>query len=165
MVVVRNQYRASKMLSVLGIAGGHRAWVDSAYMRRYLLALCMSCGDASSFAFASDKSRGSGRDWLSCMSMPFEQKVGWLAPVVATSENPSEVRAFFAEVWCVHFSEFCAVFSEVWCCRALRPKHRFSEWFWPLVDVWGVRRSCVGSSRKFVGLPRRSGPPFNEYLW
>jgi hypothetical protein len=80
---VRNQTRAGKFLKVLGLPGAHRVWVDSAYMRRYVLSHRSQHRAASSFALAADKSRGSGRDWLCSSIAGFETGlIGWMQPVV-----------------------------------------------------------------------------------
>lgn len=97
MKIVRNQFRMTKMMATMGINGAHRSWVDGAYMRRYLLAMRKGCGNGgccTNISLASDKSRGSGRDYLSTMVMNPDQKlVGWLQPVAirGDSQIPSEV--------------------------------------------------------------------------
>jgi hypothetical protein len=101
MAVVRNQRRASKLMVALGMPGSHRSWQDVAYMRRYLLALRHGLGASRSFAFASDKSRGCGRDWLTSTAVAFEQNLcGWMQPVATEyhNENYIEVLPCLAEV-------------------------------------------------------------------
>ena len=66
---------------------------------------------ANSYAFGSDKSRGSGRDWLSCVVMPFEKKPGWLQPVAIQKVVRSICWLLRGSVF--HFSELSCNFSEV----------------------------------------------------
>ena len=109
MSVARNQYRAGKLLTRLGVAGSHRSWVDIAFMRRYLLGLRRSCGESSSYCFASDKSRGSGRDWLSTAVLAHEEScAGWLQPVASRGAPRNSQRTL-----CV-LSEVCLSTSEKW---------------------------------------------------
>lgn len=84
MAVVRNQHRAFKLMKALGLAGIHHTWVDAAYMRRYLVALRQGMPSLS-YAITADKSRGSGKDWLSGCIIGCESKLcGWMQPVVTT---------------------------------------------------------------------------------
>ena len=93
MSVVRNQHRAGKLLKAMGFSGGHRSWVDSAFMRRYMLAMRLGHVGARSFAFSSDKARGSGRDWLSSSSRGFEtKKIGYMQPVVHPETSKKQGR-------------------------------------------------------------------------
>jgi hypothetical protein len=47
------------------------------------LALRRVATGARSYAIASDKSRGSGKDWLSSLLQPYEgDRIGWMNPVV-----------------------------------------------------------------------------------
>ena len=80
--VVRNQYRASKLLRHLGFGiAAHKGWVDQNYMRQYLFNFRGSC-TGTSYAYCSDKSRGAGRDWLSGNLGTFESKIfGWCNPL------------------------------------------------------------------------------------
>ena len=101
MSVARNQYRAGKLLSRLGVSGSHRSWVDIAFMRRYILGLRRSCGQSSSYCLASDKSRGSGRDWLSTAVLAHEEScAGWLQPVArrGTPRNSQTTPCDLSEV-------------------------------------------------------------------
>ena len=82
MSIARNSYRAGKLLKVLGLKGIHRNVLDHQFCRRYLFALRLNTYGATSFSIGSDKSRGSGKDWLSSVVMPYETlKPGWMNPV------------------------------------------------------------------------------------
>ena len=100
--VIRNQNRASKFLGCLGFgSASSRSWVDIAYMRRYLLSLRKANDGCLSYAFSADKSRGSGRDWLSSSCRGYESRqIGWMQPVVPqksmrTPPRGSENLCFF----------------------------------------------------------------------
>ena len=82
MSVVRNQYRATALLRHLGFGiAAHRSWVDQKFMRQYLFSFRARV-IGSSYAYASDKSRGAGKDWLSGNMGTYESKTfGWCNPV------------------------------------------------------------------------------------
>ena len=52
----------------------HRAWVDSTYCRRYLVANRLGFKDDMSYGLTFDKGRRSGKDWLRGSIMGFESK-------------------------------------------------------------------------------------------
>ena len=79
MAVVRNQWRAGKLLSALGFSGfSHQAWVDTAYCRRYLFALRLGMPSLS-YSHTCDKSQGSGKTWLSGVVFGYESARGGYA--------------------------------------------------------------------------------------
>ena len=74
---VRNQHRAGKFLAVLGFKNlSHRSGLDAEYMGRYLASLRAESDEQWSFAISGDKSRGSGRDWISGTVTPYNCRIG-----------------------------------------------------------------------------------------
>ena len=84
MSVVRNSYRAGKFMKAIGIRGAsHQSLADHQYCRRYIYASRKNNLSATSWGFATDKSRGSGKDWLRGILVPYSTGVpGWTNPVV-----------------------------------------------------------------------------------
>ena len=89
MAVARNTYRANKIMKVLGFkAATHNHLVDHAWCRRYVYASRKNNHEATSWGISNDKSRGSGKDWLRGVILPYESGVpGWTQPLVSPASK------------------------------------------------------------------------------
>ena len=79
----RNASAASRVLRRCGFAATtHKAWVDDAYVRRYLFSSRFNLGDGLSYGVTLDKGRRVGKDWLRGTLMSYEKAtVSVLAPM------------------------------------------------------------------------------------
>ena len=81
--MVRNASRAGKLMQRMGFGYSWRTWSDVSYMRRYMVAIRSQMEKTRSVGYSSDKSRGSGKDWLSGSCIGHEVKrICWCQPVV-----------------------------------------------------------------------------------
>ena len=110
----RNMYRGCKLLKRMGFDTIRRSWFDAAYMRRYVVARRNAMPYTRSSTLSSDKSRGSGADWLATPHCELREP-GHRLGGSRGSPNPK-----FLEVWRVGTKKFSPRGSKNLCAWVLR---------------------------------------------